>query len=141
MWHWTGVAEMLRSLALLVEHQIPLPEALRLTGGGIRDAYVGTLCRDLATRIEKGTPLFMAMIHQRSLPLSIVPLVRWGQMHGVLPDGLRSAAEMLEGRLQIRSTLIVQIVPPLIFIFVGVMVLSLLFVVFSVLINLIQGLS
>jgi type II secretory pathway component PulF len=140
-WHWTGVAEMLRSLALLVEHQIPLPEALRLTGGGIRDSYVGVLCRDLAARIEKGTPLFMAIIHQRSLPLSIVPLVRWGQSNGVLADGLRSAAEMLEGRLRIRSTLIVQIIPPLIFIVVGVMILSLVFVVTSVMVNLITGLS
>jgi len=140
-WHWTGVAEMLRSLALLVEHQIPLPEALRLTAGGIGDAHVGALCRELAGRLEKGTPLFMALIHQRSLPMSIVPLIRWGQEHDVLPEGLRSAAEMLEGRLRIRSTLIVQIVPPLIFIMVGVMVLSLVFFVISTMVNLIQGLS
>ncbi|MCI0361901.1 MAG: type II secretion system F family protein [Planctomycetaceae bacterium] len=140
-WHWTGVAEMLRSLALLVEHQVPLPEALRLTGAGIQDAYVGQLCRDLAARVEQGTPLFMAIVHQRSLPLSIVPLVRWGQTQGMLADGLKSAAEMLEGRLRIRSTLIVQVVPPLIFIIVGVMILSLVFVVLSLMFNLLQGLS
>lgn len=140
-WHWTGVAEMLRSLALLVEHRIPLPEALQLTAGGIGDAYVGGLCRDLVRRMEKGTPLFMAMIHQRSLPLSIVPLIRWGQAHDVLPDGLKSAAEMLEGRLRFRSTLIVQIIPPLIFIVVGVMVLSLVFIVVSTMVKLISGLS
>ncbi len=140
-WHWTGVAEMLRSLALLVEHQIPLPEALRLAGGGIGDAYVGSLCRELAGRVEQGTPLFMALVHQRSLPLSIVPLVRWGEEHAVLPEGLRSAAEMLEGRLRIRSTLIVQIIPPLIFIVVGIMVLSLVVFVLSTLAVLIQGLS
>jgi type II secretory pathway component PulF len=141
MWHWTGIAEMLRSLALLVEHHVPLPEALRLTAGGIGDAYVGSLCRDLAGRIEKGTPLFMAIIHQRALPLSIVPLVRWGQQHDVLAEGLRSAAEMLEGRLRIRSTLVIQIIPPLIFIVVGVMILSLVFVVLSTMVSLIQGLS
>ena len=44
-WHWTGVAEMLRCLSLLVEHRVPLPEALRLTAGGITDAYVGRQCR------------------------------------------------------------------------------------------------
>lgn len=140
-WHWTGVSEMLRSLALLVEHHVPLPEALRLTAGGIGDAYVGSLCRDLANRLEKGTPLFMALVHQRSLPLSIVPLVRWGEEHAVLAEGLRSAAEMLEGRLRIRTTLIVQIVPPLIFIVVGVMVLSLVVFVLTTLMVLIQGLS
>jgi type II secretory pathway component PulF len=132
---------MLRSLALLVEHQIPLPEALRLAAGGIGDAYVGSLCRDLASRLEKGTPLFMALVHQRSLPLSIVPLVRWGEEHAVLPEGLRSAAEMLEGRLRIRSSLIVQIIPPLIFIVVGVMVLSLVVFVGTTLATLVRGLS
>ena len=140
-WHWTGVAEMLRCLALLVEHHVPLPEALRLSAGGITDAHVGSLCRDLAGRIEQGTPLFMAIIHQRSLPLSIVPLVRWGQQNDVLPDGLRSAAEMLEGRLRMRSMLLVQIFPPLIFLLVGVMVLSLVIAVVTPMVSLIQGLS
>jgi type II secretory pathway component PulF len=139
-WHWTGVAEMLRSLALLLGHKLPLPESLRLTAGGIRDAYVGTLCRDLARRIEQGTPLFMAIVHQRSLPLSIVPLIRWGEENDVLPEALQSAAEMLEGRLRIRSTVVVQVLPPLIFIIVGVIVLSLVFVIFSTMINLMQGL-
>jgi type II secretory pathway component PulF len=140
-WHWTGVAEMLRSLALLVEHQVPLPEALRLAAGGIGDAYVGSLCRELAGSVEKGTPLFMAVVYQRSLPLSIVPLVRWGEEQAVLPEGLRSAAEMLEGRLRIRSSLIVQIIPPLIFVIVAVMVLSLVFFVLTTLVTLIRGLS
>lgn len=140
-WHWTGVAEMLRSLALLLKHKLPLGDALRLTGGGISDAHVGGLCRDLATRLDQGTPLFMAIVHQRSLPLSIVPLVRWGEENNVLPEALESAAEMLEGRLRIRLTLIVQILPPLIFITVGMIVISLLFGVFSTLIPLIQGLS
>jgi type II secretory pathway component PulF len=140
-WHWTGVAEMLRSLSLLVEHQIPLPEALRLTGGGIGDAYVGGLCRDLAVRVEGGTPLFLAIIQQRSLPLSIVPLVRWGQQSGAVADGLRSAAEMLEGRLRMQSLLLVQIVPPLIFLVVGVMILSLVGAIGATLLTLIQGLS
>jgi type II secretory pathway component PulF len=47
---------------------------------------------------------------------------------------------MLEGRLRIRSTVVVQVLPPLIFIIVGVIVLSLVFVIFSTMINLMQGL-
>jgi type II secretory pathway component PulF len=140
-WHWTGVSEMLRSLALLVEHGVPLPEALRLTGGGIGDAYVGKQCQDLAARLEQGTPLFMALIHQRALPLSIVPLVRWGEENDELPESLRSGAEMLEGRLRLRATLLVQILPPLIFIVVGMLVLSLYLAVSGSMVRLIQGLS
>jgi type II secretory pathway component PulF len=139
-WHWTGVAEALRSLGLLVEHRLPLPEALRLAGDGATDGYVGLLCRDLARRVDGGAPLFMAMVAQRSLPLSIVPLVRWGEQHGVLPDGLKSAAEMLEGRLKMRSLMLIQILPPLIFIIVGAAALAYITVFLMMMINLLSGL-
>jgi type II secretory pathway component PulF len=91
--------------------------------------------------MEQGTPLFMALIHQRALPLSIVPLVRWGEENDELPESLRSGAEMLEGRLRLRATLLVQILPPLIFIVVGMLVLSLYLAVSGSMVRLIQGLA
>jgi type II secretory pathway component PulF len=140
-WHWTGVAEMLRSLALLVEHRVPLPEALRLTGGGITDANVGRACRQLAARVEQGNPLYMAIVQARSLPLSIVPLVRWGEIQGAPEDGLRAAAEMLEGRLRVRSVLAIHVLPPLVFLFIGVGTVSVFGTFMSTMLTLIQGLA
>jgi type II secretory pathway component PulF len=140
-WHWTGVAEMLRCLSLLVERRMALPEALRLTADGIADAYVGSQCRRLADRTEGGTSLTMSLVHLRTLPLSIVPLVRWGEERGLLPECLRSAAEMLEGRLSLRTDALVQILPPIIFMLVGVLVGSGVLAIFLPLISLIQGLS
>ena len=140
-WHWTGASEMLRSLALLVERQVPLPEALRLAGSGTSDAHVGRLAVDLAGRIEQGRPLFMAVIDQRGLPLSIVPLLRCGEEAGDLPGSLRAAAEMLEGRLRVRSAAIVQVVPPLLFVVIALSVLALYGLIYSTMFPLIQGLS
>ena len=45
-------------------------------------------------------------------------------MQDELPANLRSAADMLAGRLQFRTGLIVQVVPPLIFVMVGVLIIS-----------------
>lgn len=140
-WHWTGVSEMLRSLALLVEHRIPLSEALRLTGGGITDANVGRACRQLASRVEQGSPLYMAIIQGRSLPLSIVPLVRWGEMQGVPEDGLRAAAEMLEGRLRVRSVLAIHVLPPIVFLLIGIGTVTIVGTFMTTMLSLIQGLS
>jgi len=140
-WHWTGVTEMLRGLGLLVENQVPLPEALDLTAAGIGDAYVGDQCRRLARRVEKGTSLTMALVHLRTLPLSIVPLVHWGERHGELAEALRSAAEMIEGRLTLRTDMLIQVIPPILFVFVGAMALSMVSGLFLPLISLIQGLS
>ena len=140
-WHWTGVAEMLRGLGLLVDHRVPLPEALRLTAGGITDAHVGNVCLQLARRIDAGAPLWGAVVEARSLPLSIVPLIHWGEEHDALAEALRAAAEMLEGRLRVRSGLLAQVLPPFIFVIVGVLIGSLLALFLTTMINLIQGLT
>jgi type II secretory pathway component PulF len=140
-WHWTGVAEMLRCLSLLVERRVQLPEALRLTADGIGDEYVASQCRLLAGRVEQGTSLTMSLVGLRTLPLSIVPLVRWGEDRDLLAESLRSAAEMLEGRLAVRTDALVQILPPMIFLAVAVMVGSGVFAIFLPLVSLMQGLS
>jgi type II secretory pathway component PulF len=140
-WHWTGTSEMLRCLGLLVENQVPLSEALRLTADGITDGHVGSQCQQLATRVENGTSLTMSLIELRTLPLSIVPLVHWGERHGALGEGLRSAAEMLEGRLKFRAGMLVQIIPPVMLVVIGWMVLAMVIALFSPLIILIQGLT
>jgi type II secretory pathway component PulF len=83
----------------------------------------------------------MSLIELRTLPVSIVPLIHWGEQHGLLADGLRSAAEMIEGRLNLRSDLLVQIVPPVTLILVGWMAVSMMLALFLPLISLIQGLT
>jgi type II secretory pathway component PulF len=139
-WHWIGVAEMLRALSLLVEHRVPLAEALRLTAGGISDGYVASQCSRLAASVEKGTSLTMSLVNLRTLPVSIVPLVHWGERHNTLAEGLRSAAEMIEGRLKFRTGLLAQVIPPVIFLLVGIMVLSLVGMIAGTMVRIIQGL-
>jgi type II secretory pathway component PulF len=141
VWHWRGVAEMLRGLGLLLQFHIPLPEALRLTAGGVTDAYVAEQCRKLAGRVEEGSSLTMSLVRLRTLPLSIVPLVRWGEQQNALDQALRSAAELMEGRLRSRTHVLAQIVPPLVFIFVGLALASAIIALFLPMITLIQGLS
>jgi type II secretory pathway component PulF len=139
-WHWTGVAELLRLLSLLVEHQVSLPDALRLTADSSSDAYLAEQCRLLAGRVEQGTSLTMALVRMRTLPLSIVPLVHWGERHGALAEALRSAAEMIEGRVNMRTDMLVQVIPPVLMIVVGAMAASMTVGLFLPLISLIQGL-
>jgi type II secretory pathway component PulF len=140
-WHWSGVVEMLRCLGLLVEYRIPLPKALRLAAGGIADAYVARQCQLLATRVEQGSSLTMAIVGLRTLPLSIAPLVRWGEQQDCLGDALRWAAEMLEGRLRLRAGMLVQVIPPVVFVLIGVMAISLVGVIAGTLLPLIRGLT
>jgi type II secretory pathway component PulF len=131
---------MLRLISLLVEHQMELPEALRLAAESTGDAYLSQQCRTLANRVEEGSSLTMALVQLRTLPLSVVPLVRWGERNGTLPEALRSAAEMIEGRLNLSIDMVVQILPPILLIFVGAMSVSMILGIFLPLVSFIQGL-
>jgi type II secretory pathway component PulF len=91
--------------------------------------------------VDGGTSLTMSLVQLRTLPLTIVPLVRWGEQHGALEDALRSAAEMIENRLRVRTSILAQVVPPLVFVLVGMFVASTFVSLFLPLISLIQGLS
>jgi len=45
LWHWSGTAAGARLLAILLDHEVPLPEALRLTGYSALRLGSGTLRR------------------------------------------------------------------------------------------------
>ena len=141
LWHWTGVAEALRVLALLVDERMDLAKSLRTAGQANSDAHVGRVCQRLAADVGRGLPLWRAILDSRSLPLSIVPLVRWGEKGGMLGDSLRTAAEMLEGRLRSGSQVLVTVLPPLVFVSVAALVASFVGGLMMPMILLIRGLT
>lgn len=120
LWNWSGVAEMLRGLRLLVESEIPLPTALELTSQGIRDPYVGRQCATMAKLVAEGQPLGIAY-QSTSLPPSLLPVLRSGQ-RADLVGALDLAAQMLENRLRMLSQLVANLVPPLVFIFIAFLI-------------------
>ena len=83
----------------------------------------------------------MSLVELRTLPLSIVPLVHWGERHGTLPEALRAAADMLEGRLRVKTAMLGQVIPPVIFVFVGILACSLVGMIAGTLLPIIRGLT
>ena len=141
LWYWSGSAEGLRALGLLVENQIPLPQALTLAADGISDAYTSQSCRELGKRAEAGQPLWEALLRTRYLPMSIIPVIRQGEQQGTLDASLRTAARMLEDRIRNRSALVIQVLPPLIFVLVALLIGMLFTAMYLPMIGLIQGLA
>ena len=140
LWHWSGTAEGLRGVGLLVENRIPLPEALELAADGVSDAHIGQACRQLGKRVEQGQPLWEALLRTRLFPMAIIPIIRQGEQQGTLDSSLRTAAKMLEERVHNRSTLVIQILPPLIFLMVAFMIGMLFTAIYLPMSGLIQGL-
>jgi type II secretory pathway component PulF len=141
LWYWSGSAEGLRALGLLVENHVPLPQALSLAADGVSDAYTSQSCRELGKRAEEGQSLWEALLRTRYFPMSIIPVIRQGEQQGTLDSSLRTAAKMLEDRIRNRSALIIQILPPLVFVLIALLIGTMFTALYLPMIGLIQGLA
>ena len=70
-----AMARFARLLGLLIENDVPLPEALRLAGQGAADAQLGEAALDLADVVESGRPLSVKEGACRRFPSTFVQLL------------------------------------------------------------------
>lgn len=124
IWSWSGVAEYLRWLSLLIDARLPLPEALRVAATQVDNVRLKNTAQNLARCIEGGESFSGSVHRTRAWSFSTLPLLLWGERTGSLQEALLASAEMLEGRARSRADWIRHSVPPLVFTGVGVMVLS-----------------
>lgn len=141
IWQWSGVAAFARLLATMIEYGLPLPEAIRLASDGVHDPDVREAAIELADGVENGKSMSEVLRESNHLPPSITPFVRWGEQTGNLAEGLRVVSEMFLQRLQMRTLLLSSISPPVVFIFVGLMIGVMVVALFMPMVSLIQGLS
>ena len=108
-----ALARLARVMSLLVEHQIPLPEACRLSGEASGNAALSQAANDLALEVERGQTLPEALEVSPQLP----PLLRWliavGDRQSSLAGSLRQAADVYEVRAIVKMNWFRRIVPPL----------------------------
>lgn len=119
---WAALARFSRLFALLVETELPLPQALVLAGRGCQDSTLNYASKKVSAAVERGAALADALVVRRQFPSSLGPMVRWGELAAArqgatspLADSLRTAAEMFEGRLEAQLGLLRAVVPPLTF--------------------------
>ena len=98
LWRWTSLAQFCHLLSLLLENQLPLPDALRLTGEGVQDANIERACLRITESVEAGQSLALAMADCRIFPAGLPRLVHWGTRQGSLPEVLDMAAAMFDSR-------------------------------------------
>jgi type II secretory pathway component PulF len=104
VWRSTALAEFCHLLALLLESDLPLPEALRLSGEAVQDADLDASCRAMARSVESGRLLSHAMAEQPAFPLGLARLVRWAENRKSLPDVLHVAGSMFATHARSYST-------------------------------------
>lgn len=141
MFHFAGVAQMLRLLRILLANEVPLPEALRLTSSGAASANMRTVSAWLAEQTAAGHSLATLMASTPRIPASILPIVEWGEKNQSLSDAVQIAHEMLESRIRMRGDVLSVMAGPLMFIVIGTLCLTLIVGMFMPLVSLIQNLT
>lgn len=125
---WSHLSQFARMMGLLLEQEVALPDALRLSAAGVRDANLARACCGVAADVEKGQVLYESMASRRQFPASLVPVVEWGQRAPALPDAFRAASEMFEKRVCSQGTLLESLLLPMMFLaivtFVGFLVIA-----------------
>ncbi len=141
MSHWSGVAEWTRLLAILIERHVALPKALRLAADGVSDRNVAQVSEQLARDVDEGRELSQLLAKSYRLPAMLSRLVQWGQRSDALAESLRTASEMYESRVHLRATILRSVLPPVVFVVVGVFLSIVISGLFLPLMNLINGLT
>ncbi len=98
VWRYTSWAEFCHLLALLLESQLTLPEALRLAGEGVQNTDLDRACLLMADEVEQGQTLAHAMSSRPELPLGLARLLRWATKQNAIAEILHMAGEMFEAR-------------------------------------------
>jgi type II secretory pathway component PulF len=103
IWRFRGLAEFSRLMGLLLELNVPLPQALRAVAVGLREGDLRAAARSVAEQVESGVPFSEAMARRREFPTTFKPLVQWGEQTPALADAFRGTAQMCEGRLRFQG--------------------------------------
>ena len=138
---WSHLAQLTRWMSLLLDQQVTLPDALRLSAAGLHDANLARGCRRVADEVEQGRALDESMAARRQFPASMIPLVQWGLRAPALPDAFRGAAEMFDGRVRSQGTLLETMLLPIVLLLIAIFVGAFIVAMLLPLISLIQGLS
>ncbi len=99
----SALAHFCPVLAILIESEIPLGEALVLAGDASKDHAMADAARAMAGEVAAGRTLGEAMVGKRPIPKDFGTFVGWAQRNGVLVDSLRVAGETFEDRARNRA--------------------------------------
>jgi len=136
------LAAFVELLAILVEHAVPLPEALQLAADASSDPFLAGQARVVRARLEGGDPLGEALKGRGLLPEWVAWMTLAGERRGALPATLYQVAASYRRSVEARANVLRNVLPTAVIIFTAA-VLAGAFILAMVLpmVQLIEGLS
>ncbi|HBO44111.1 MAG TPA: hypothetical protein DD670_09305 [Planctomycetaceae bacterium] len=139
-WRYSRLTPFARLMAMFVEQNTPLPDALRWTAAGLSDRHLIAGCHEAAEYVEAGESLADALAASNAFPESLFPLLNWGGRFGSLSAAFRFIAESVRNRTHLQTDLARLVVLPAATLVIGVAAVIMISL-FLPLMNLIETLS
>jgi type II secretory pathway component PulF len=103
---FSTLAEFCHLAGLLVEAEMPLPEALSLSGDGVNDAELGRAGSELRKSVEQGRTLSESLVFWPRCPAGLREILNGSEGRGDLAPSLHMAGDMYEARTRTQSSFV-----------------------------------
>jgi type II secretory pathway component PulF len=129
-------------LAIMVEHEVPLPEAFRMAGQASSDPLTAYSAQQVYEELGLGRALGDALQSHGLVPEWVAWMVGTGQQRGALGSTLRQIAVMYRQQAEARAAMLRNFLPSfLIVLTAGIFVAIFVFALFAPMIKLLEGLA
>jgi type II secretory pathway component PulF len=129
-------------LAILVEHEVPLPEAFHLAGAASSDVLAASASREVEKELRDGRDLAAALKGRSEFPAAFSWMAGMGARRGSLATTLRSEADRYRRQAEARAALLRSVLPPAFIILIALIIVGVFGVaIFLPLLNLLESLG
>jgi len=138
----TRLAAFTELLGILVDHELPMPEAFALAGAASSDPILSTAARQVQQDLSQGVPLGNVLRERRLVPELIAWMTAWGERRGALGKTLHEVAAMYRSQAEMRAAFLRQVLPPFtIIVSAGAITVLFIFCTMLPMVKLLEGLS
>lgn len=99
-------------LGILVDHEVPLPEAFRLAGEASSDPITAAAAGGMEQDLRQGRPLGEVVRNRRFTRELIVWMIGLGERRGTLGKTLHQIAQVYRRQVEMRAAILRSVLPP-----------------------------
>jgi type IV pilus assembly protein PilC len=126
IFHRFAIAELTRSLSTLLAGGIPLVPALEIAVKAVGNTYIRAQLLPTIDKVREGQAFFKTLEESRVVDALAVDMVQVGEATGALDTMLSSVADFLDDEVETRLQRILTLIEPLMLVFMGIIVGTLL---------------
>jgi type IV pilus assembly protein PilC len=126
LWTMFSMAQLSRTLAMLLQGGTPLLTALEVTRDASGNSVISSSMAEAIAAVREGKPLSDSLEKSGHFPSLSLEMMRVGEQTGSLPEMLNHVADFYDEDVTIKSTALLSYVEPAILLFVAVFIAAIL---------------